>query len=401
MSETPRVGIVMGSDSDWPVMEEAAKALAEFGVAYESDVVSAHRMPEQMLAYGKDAAGRGLEVIIAGAGGAAHLPGMLASVTTLPVDRRPGPAQAPRRHGLAALHRADARGRAGRHGRRRQRPERRPAGGAHPRGVRRRAARAAGGVPGRAPRDRRDQGRVGPLTPARGSASSGSENRGDEGPPGRGRRRPLPRAARDGGHARARLARPRRQPDERAVAGRRPRVGAVRGPGRREPGADDRAADAGPRAGAGTTQPGPGDPRGAGRHHRAGARRARDRDRRDPDLLRRAVPDGAAVPRPHHQAAAGAGRGLGGRRPGRLAGRAAAPAGTPLRQPALRPARGSRPAAVRAAVHRLLPVRALARLRPPRHGAGPRGPEQPQAPGAGSPVPGWRPPSSRPPSPAG
>ena len=91
MSETPRVGIVMGSDSDWPVMEEAAKALAEFGVAYESDVVSAHRMPEQMLAYGKDAAGRGLEVIIAGAGGAAHLPGMLASVTTLPVIGVPVP----------------------------------------------------------------------------------------------------------------------------------------------------------------------------------------------------------------------------------------------------------------------------------------------------------------------
>ena len=91
MSETPRVGIVMGSDSDWPVMEEAAKALAEFDVAYESDVVSAHRMPEQMLAYGKDAAGRGLEVIIAGAGGAAHLPGMLASVTTLPVIGVPVP----------------------------------------------------------------------------------------------------------------------------------------------------------------------------------------------------------------------------------------------------------------------------------------------------------------------
>jgi 5-(carboxyamino)imidazole ribonucleotide mutase len=87
----PRVGIVMGSDSDWPVMEEAAKALAEFDVAYEADVVSAHRMPEQMLAYGKDAAGRGLEVVIAGAGGAAHLPGMLASVTPLPVIGVPVP----------------------------------------------------------------------------------------------------------------------------------------------------------------------------------------------------------------------------------------------------------------------------------------------------------------------
>jgi 5-(carboxyamino)imidazole ribonucleotide mutase len=90
-SAPPRVGIVMGSDSDWPVMEEAAKALAEFDVAYEADVVSAHRMPEQMLAYGKDAAGRGLETIIAGAGGAAHLPGMLASVTTLPVIGVPVP----------------------------------------------------------------------------------------------------------------------------------------------------------------------------------------------------------------------------------------------------------------------------------------------------------------------
>ncbi len=92
VSETkPRVGIVMGSDSDWPVMEEAAKALAEFDVAYEADVVSAHRMPEEMLAYGTQAAERGLEVIIAGAGGAAHLPGMLASVSSLPVIGVPVP----------------------------------------------------------------------------------------------------------------------------------------------------------------------------------------------------------------------------------------------------------------------------------------------------------------------
>jgi 5-(carboxyamino)imidazole ribonucleotide mutase len=81
----PRVGIVMGSDSDWPVMEAAGKALAEFDVAHEADVVSAHRMPEEMIAWGKAAAGRGLQVIIAGAGGAAHLPGMLAAVTPLPV----------------------------------------------------------------------------------------------------------------------------------------------------------------------------------------------------------------------------------------------------------------------------------------------------------------------------
>ena len=85
MTEQARVGIVMGSDSDWPTMKAAAEALEEFGVAYEADVVSAHRMPEEMLAYGKEAAGRGLSVIIAGAGGAAHLPGMLAAVTPLPV----------------------------------------------------------------------------------------------------------------------------------------------------------------------------------------------------------------------------------------------------------------------------------------------------------------------------
>ena len=83
--QTPRVGIVMGSDSDWPTMQAAAEALEEFGVAHEADVVSAHRMPEEMLAYGKEAAGRGLSVIIAGAGGAAHLPGMLAAQTHIPV----------------------------------------------------------------------------------------------------------------------------------------------------------------------------------------------------------------------------------------------------------------------------------------------------------------------------
>ncbi|WP_299167829.1 5-(carboxyamino)imidazole ribonucleotide mutase [uncultured Arthrobacter sp.] len=75
----------MGSDSDWPTMEAAALALEEFGIPYEADVVSAHRMPEDMVAYGREAAGRGLRVIIAGAGGAAHLPGMLASLTPLPV----------------------------------------------------------------------------------------------------------------------------------------------------------------------------------------------------------------------------------------------------------------------------------------------------------------------------
>lgn len=91
MTDQPRVGIVMGSDSDWPVMREACEALDEFGIAHEADVVSAHRMPEEMLAYGKEAAGRGLSVIIAGAGGAAHLPGMLAAVTPLPVIGVPVP----------------------------------------------------------------------------------------------------------------------------------------------------------------------------------------------------------------------------------------------------------------------------------------------------------------------
>jgi 5-(carboxyamino)imidazole ribonucleotide mutase len=89
--QQPLVGLVMGSDSDWPVMELAAQALDEFGVPYEADVVSAHRMPEEMIAYGQAAAGRGLRVLIAGAGGAAHLPGMLAAVTPLPVVGVPVP----------------------------------------------------------------------------------------------------------------------------------------------------------------------------------------------------------------------------------------------------------------------------------------------------------------------
>ena len=86
-----RVGIVMGSDSDWPTMEAAATALDELGIASEADVVSAHRMPDEMLAYGREAHTRGVEVIIAGAGGAAHLPGMLAAVTPLPVIGVPVP----------------------------------------------------------------------------------------------------------------------------------------------------------------------------------------------------------------------------------------------------------------------------------------------------------------------
>ncbi|AII04732.1 5-(carboxyamino)imidazole ribonucleotide mutase [Rhodococcus opacus] len=86
-----QVGLIMGSDSDWPTMEAAAEALAEFGVRFEVGVVSAHRTPQRMLDYAKDAAGRGIQVIIAGAGGAAHLPGMVASATPLPVIGVPVP----------------------------------------------------------------------------------------------------------------------------------------------------------------------------------------------------------------------------------------------------------------------------------------------------------------------
>ncbi|NED55129.1 5-(carboxyamino)imidazole ribonucleotide mutase [Micromonospora sp. WMMD1219] len=85
------VGLIMGSDSDWPVMKAAAEALDEFGVPYEVGVVSAHRTPDKMIEYGRTAAGRGVQVIIAGAGGAAHLPGMVASVTPLPVIGVPVP----------------------------------------------------------------------------------------------------------------------------------------------------------------------------------------------------------------------------------------------------------------------------------------------------------------------
>jgi 5-(carboxyamino)imidazole ribonucleotide mutase len=88
---TPLVGVVMGSDSDWSVMSDAVETLKEFGIEYEVEVLSAHRTPELMIEWGKAAAGRGIKVIIAGAGGAAHLPGMLASVSTLPVIGVPVP----------------------------------------------------------------------------------------------------------------------------------------------------------------------------------------------------------------------------------------------------------------------------------------------------------------------
>ncbi|MRX50308.1 5-(carboxyamino)imidazole ribonucleotide mutase [Paracoccus sp. S-4012] len=85
MPETPPVGIIMGSQSDWPTLREAAAVLDELGVAWEARIVSAHRTPDRLWDYGRQAVGRGLKVIIAGAGGAAHLPGMMASKTRLPV----------------------------------------------------------------------------------------------------------------------------------------------------------------------------------------------------------------------------------------------------------------------------------------------------------------------------
>ncbi len=88
---SPIVGVIMGSDSDLPVMQAAADVLAEFGVGHEVRIVSAHRTPDVMVSYAREAAGRGLKVIIAGAGGAAHLPGMTASMTTLPVIGVPVP----------------------------------------------------------------------------------------------------------------------------------------------------------------------------------------------------------------------------------------------------------------------------------------------------------------------
>ena len=91
MSAAPAVSVVMGSDSDWPTMAEAVAALDEFGIAHEVEIVSAHRTPRRMIDFAAEAAGRGIRVIIAGAGGAAHLPGMIASVTTLPVIGVPVP----------------------------------------------------------------------------------------------------------------------------------------------------------------------------------------------------------------------------------------------------------------------------------------------------------------------
>ncbi|MES2474465.1 MAG: 5-(carboxyamino)imidazole ribonucleotide mutase [Verrucomicrobiota bacterium] len=85
MNATPVVGIIMGSTSDWPTMEHAARTLRDFGVAWEAEVVSAHRTPDKLVSYAESARGRGLQCVIAGAGGAAHLPGMTAAITDIPV----------------------------------------------------------------------------------------------------------------------------------------------------------------------------------------------------------------------------------------------------------------------------------------------------------------------------
>ena len=115
ISATPQVGIVMGSSSDWDTMKEAAGILAEFGVPHECRVLSAHRMPDDLFAYAEAAAGRGLAAIIAGAGGAAHLPGMLAAKTVLPVLGVPVASRHLQGRGFAAFHRPDAARRAGGH----------------------------------------------------------------------------------------------------------------------------------------------------------------------------------------------------------------------------------------------------------------------------------------------
>ena len=115
-STVPVVGVVMGSSSDWDTMQHAVQVLTEFGIAHEARVVSAHRMPDDMLAYAEAAAGRGLQAIIAGAGGAAHLPGMLAAKTIVPVLGVPVSSlqQTFARRGFAAQHCANAQRRAGR-----------------------------------------------------------------------------------------------------------------------------------------------------------------------------------------------------------------------------------------------------------------------------------------------
>ena len=112
--EQPRVGVVMGSRSDWETMRHASEILAVLGIVHESRVVSAHRTPDRLFRYAREAEGRGLEVLIAGAGGAAHLPGMLAAITILPVLGVPGREQGPPGGRFAAVDRPDAAGHPGR-----------------------------------------------------------------------------------------------------------------------------------------------------------------------------------------------------------------------------------------------------------------------------------------------
>ena len=149
MTEPPRgpiVGIVGGSRSDFPTLEAAVAVLDELGVPSELKVVSAHRTPDRLFRYAEEAPGRGIKVIIAGAGGAAHLPGHARRQDGPAGHRRPDPDPAPRRPGFAAVDRPDAAGRAGRDGRHRQRHERRPAGGRDPGPVRSGPRRASRGV---------------------------------------------------------------------------------------------------------------------------------------------------------------------------------------------------------------------------------------------------------------
>ena len=143
------VGIIMGSRSDWATMRHAAEVLDALGVAYETQVVSAHRTPDRLYDYAPRAADRGLKVIIAGAGGAAHLPGMAASMTRLPVLGVPVESKALEGHGQPAVDRPDAGRHSGRHAgdRRGGRDQRRPARRRDPGHRRCRAGRAAQGLP--------------------------------------------------------------------------------------------------------------------------------------------------------------------------------------------------------------------------------------------------------------
>ena len=169
----------MGSDSDLPTMAAARDALLEFGIEAEVTVVSAHRTPDRMVSYAREAASRGIKVIIAGAGGAAHLPGMVAAMTPLPVVGVPVVPTSGGRldgHGRAALHRADAEGRSRRHGRHRERRQRRAPRRADP-GVRGRDAEGedggvAAGAEGRGPGERRRGSRRAAWT----RTSDGNEN---------------------------------------------------------------------------------------------------------------------------------------------------------------------------------------------------------------------------------